>query len=373
MRRKYLKKVGRKVSRGKSEKSRSTLSAKGLGKKVGKNTKKLYKTKHKHKNPKTKNPNIMNCKQANENISIREILESFSLFPSKDNRKSAFYYAFDRKERTPSLVVNFNQNTAFDFGTGMKYDNVSLVQGIKNCSVSEALEYLKRFDNSIPTTQKINSNDFQPKSGYQILEIKEVEHPSLMEYLKSRKLESQKSELKEIHYELNGKNYYGLGFKNDSDGYEVRNPYIKICLGKKDLTSIKNQSKILRIFEGFSDYLSFKILEKPLEKEASGYVILNSVSMISKVKNQLENYENIELYLDNDRTGDSVTETLKNENPNVSDERILFKNYKDLNEFLINGNLRKRDTGLEEKNLRKIDTGIESEDLGKITPRKIGR
>ena len=102
----------------------------------------------------------MNCKQANENISIREILESFSLFPSKDNRKSAFYYAIDRKERTPSLVVNFNQNTAFDFGTGMKYDNVSLVQGIKNCSVSEALEYLKRFDNSIPTTQKINSNDF---------------------------------------------------------------------------------------------------------------------------------------------------------------------------------------------------------------------
>ena len=95
--------------------------------------------------------------------------------------------------------------------------------------------------------------------------------------------------------------------------------------------------------------------------------------MISKVKNQLENYENIELYLDNDRTGDSATEILKKQNSKVSDERILFKNYKDLNEFLINGNLRKRDTGLEEKNLRKIDTGIESEDLGKITPRKIGR
>ncbi len=55
MRRKYLKKVGRKVSRGKSEKSRSTLSAKGLGKKVGKNTKKLYKTKHKTHNTKTQN------------------------------------------------------------------------------------------------------------------------------------------------------------------------------------------------------------------------------------------------------------------------------------------------------------------------------
>ncbi len=323
----------------------------------------------------------MNCKQANENISIREILESFSLFPSKDNSKTAFYYAFDRKERTPSLVVNFNQNTAFDFGTGMKYDNVSLVQGIKKCSVSEALEYLKRFDYSIPTDKKMENEDYKPKSGYQIFEIKEVEHPSLIEYLKSRKLDSLKSELKEIHYELNGKNYFGLGFKNDSDGYEIRNPYIKLCLGKKDLTSIKNQSKTLRIFEGFADYLSFKILEKSLEKEPSNYIILNSVTMISKVKNQLENYQSVELFLDNDRTGDSVTEILKKQNSNISDERFLFKNHKDLNEFLISGNLRKTDTGtmlnidtgIKETDLRKIDTGVENEELRKITARKIGR
>ncbi len=315
----------------------------------------------------------MNCKQANENISIREILESFSLFPSKDNRRTAFYLAFDRKERTPSLVVNFNQNTAFDFGTGKTYDNVSLVQGIKKCSVSEALEYLKRFDYSIPTKQKIGTDNFNQKSKYQILDIKEVQHPSLIEYLKFRRLESQKSELKEIHYELKGNNYFGLGFKNDSDVYEIRNPYIKICLGKKDLTSINNHSQTLRIFEGFADYLSFKILEEALEKEPSDYIILHSVSMISKVKKQLENYENVELYLDNDRTGDSVTETLKNENPNVSDERILFKNHKDLNEFLINGTLRKRDTGKEETDLHKIDTGRGNDDLGKITTRKIGR
>ena len=323
----------------------------------------------------------MNCKQANENISIREILESFSLFPSKDNRRTAFYLAFDREEKTPSLSVNFEKNTAFDFGTGIKYDNVSLVQGIKKCSVSEALEYLKRFYYLIPTDKKMENEDNKPKSGYQILEIKEVEHPSLIEYLKTRKLASLKSELKEIHYELNGKNYFGLGFKNDSDGYEIRNPYIKLCLGKKDLTSVNNQSQTLRIFEGFSDYLSFKILEKSLEKESSDYIILNSVSMISKVKNQFENYQQIELYLDNDRTGDSVTEILKKENSNVSDERILFKNHKDLNEFLISGNLRKTDTGtrlnidtgIKETDLRKIDTGVESEEVGKITTRKIGR
>ena len=118
---------------------------------------------------------------------------------------------------------------------------------------------------------------------------------------------------------------------------------------------------MLRIFEGFADYLSFKILEKSLEKEPSDYIILNSVSMISKVKNQLENYQSVELFLDNDRTGDSVTEILKKQNSNISDERFLFKNHKDLNEFLISGNL------------RKIDTGVENEELRKITARKIGR
>lgn len=60
----------------------------------------------------------MNCQQANDNISIREILESFSLFPSKENHKTAFYFAIDRDERTPSLSVDYTKNSAFDYGTG---------------------------------------------------------------------------------------------------------------------------------------------------------------------------------------------------------------------------------------------------------------
>ena len=44
----------------------------------------------------------MNCKQANTQISIRNVLESFSLFPSKGNSKTAFYFAFDREEKHPA-------------------------------------------------------------------------------------------------------------------------------------------------------------------------------------------------------------------------------------------------------------------------------
>ncbi len=303
----------------------------------------------------------MNCQQANDNISIREILESFSLFPSKENHKTAFYFAIDRDERTPSLSVDYTKNSAFDYGTGKKYDNVSIVQAIKRCSVSEALEYLEHFDYSKPIKQYYKDVNQSPKSNYQIVEAKSVEHPSLVQYLKNRKLESQISELKEIHYELNRRNYFGIGFKNDSRGYEIRNPHIKICLGKKDITTVGNDTNTLRIFEGFTDYLSFKIIEQSLEKSSSDYLILNSVSMINRATDLVKNYPTIELYLDNDKTGNEVTEILNRRFTQAQDCRILYKNHKDLNEFLMSRVMRKR------------DTGRENEDMGKIYTRKIGR
>ncbi len=303
----------------------------------------------------------MNCQQANDNISIREILESFSLFPSKENHKTAFYFAIDRDERTPSLSVDYTKNSAFDYGTGKKYDNVSIVQAIKRCSVSEALEYLEHFDYSKPIKQYYKDVNQSPKSNYQIVEAKSVEHPSLVQYLKNRKLESQISELKEIHYELNRRNYFGIGFKNDSRGYEIRNPHIKICLGKKDITTVGNDTNTLRIFEGFTDYLSFKIIEQSLEKSSSDYLILNSVSMINRATDLVKNYPTIELYLDNDKTGNEVTEILNRRFTQAQDWRILYKNHKDLNEFLMSRVMRKR------------DTGRENEDMGKIYTRKIGR
>ena len=274
----------------------------------------------------------MNCKQANTQISIRNVLESFSLFPSKGNSKTAFYFAFDREEKTPSLLVNFIKNIAFDFGTGKKYDVVSLVQGIKLCSVSEALEYLSLFDFSF--NEQI-CNVTKDENKYEILSISEVKHNALIQYLKERRIENNIHLLKEIHYKISDKKYFGIGFKNDTDGYEIRNKYSKICIGRKDITTIKNNSSCLRIFEGFMDYLSFKQMEKTLKKALSDYVILNSVTMIFKLEKIIKSYEKIELYFDNDEAGNRATNEVKRLNPYVEDNRILYQNYKDLNDFIM--------------------------------------
>ena len=274
----------------------------------------------------------MNCKQANTQISIRNVLESFSLFPSKDNSKTAFYFAFDREEKTPSLFVNFVKNIAFDFRTGKKYDVISLVQGIKQCSVSQALEYLSQFNFSFKEQMYNITRD---GSKYEILSISEVKHYALIQYLKERRIENNIHLLKEIHYKISNKKYFGIGFKNDANGYEVRNKYSKICIGRKDITTIKNNSNCLRIFEGFMDYLSFKQMEKSLKKESSDYVILNSVTMIFKLEKIIKSYEKIELYFDNDEAGNKATNEVKQLNPYVEDNRILYQNYKDLNDFII--------------------------------------
>ena len=273
----------------------------------------------------------MNCKQANENISIKEVMESFSLFPSKEHPKTAYYYAINRQERTPSLLVNYVKNIAFDFGTGKQYDVVSIVQELKQCTVSDALEYLSRFD--FPYKKPSVTEAITAENTNQILEVKEVSHPALLDYLKSRKLESQKSELSEVYYRINDKRYFGLGFKNDSGGYEIRSSFSKICFGKKDITTIKNNSENLKVFEGFIDYLSLKILEP--EKRPSDYLILNSVAMVHKASGLFGNYKSVEMYLDNDRAGEQCRDSILKIFPEADDRSSEYFPHQDLNDFLI--------------------------------------
>ena len=205
----------------------------------------------------------MNCEEVKEKINIRTVLESFNLFPAKENRKTAFYFALDREEKIPSFSVDFVKNKAFDFGTGKSYDVISIVQQMNQCSVSEALKYLAKFEFSSQKNEEIEESN--RGKNYVIKKVGEIQHPALIEYLKSRKVYEQRDLVKEIEYKLNGKKYFGIGFFNNSGGVEIRNKYSKICLGTKDVTLIKNDMNLsneIVVFEGFIDYLTFRNLEK---------------------------------------------------------------------------------------------------------------
>ena len=275
----------------------------------------------------------MNCEEVKQKISIRMVLESFNLFPVKENRKTAFYFALDREEKIPSLSVNFVKNKAFDFGTGKRYDVISIVQQMNQCSVSEALKYLEKFDFSVKN--EIQNEETKQYKEYKILNVLEIQHPALIQYLKSRKVYEQKDLVKEIEYDLNGKKYFGVGFFNNSGGVEIRNKYSKICLGKKDVTLIKNKLNIsneILIFEGFFDYLTFRNLGKK-ENLSSDYLILNSTAMLFKVEEKLKKYNKISMFLDNDSNGEFVKSKIQNQYKNVEDCSLIYRCFKDLNEW----------------------------------------
>ena len=159
----------------------------------------------------------------------------------------------------------------------------------------------------------------------------------MKEYLENRKIYHYENEpnLKEVHYEINGKKYFGIGFQNRSNGFEIRSKYCKVAIEKKDITLIKlvkGYKNKLRIFEGFFDYLSF--INK--FKSDSDFLILNSVAMINRCDEILLKYQEIDLLFDNDSTGDSYTKSTLEKFKNAKDCRAFYKDFKDLNEWLIN-------------------------------------
>ena len=277
----------------------------------------------------------MNCNQFNS-IKLEEVLASLGHHPTKQNEKEAWYLNPFAKENHASFKINKTLNYWYLHSEGIGGNNTDFMKKYLNTSVKNVLEWAEKQTFSSFQQQIISNKNLEklPKN-YEILEIKNIEHSALLEYLNDRKVVNQAKFTQEIHYRMNGKNYFGIGFKNDSGGYEIRNKFAKICLGKKDISTIKNGSKSVKIFEGFFDFLSFKNIEKYLEKEPSDYIILNSVSMIYKAQKSLEDYKNIELYFDNDEAGNRAVEILKNELNNAEDGRVFYQNFKDLNEYLI--------------------------------------
>ena len=144
---------------------------------------------------------------------------------------------------------------------------------------------------------------------YRVLRVGELSSPAPIAYLQERgiDIELAKRECKELRFENADKPYFAIGFPNMARGYEVRNRYFKGCVAPKDITHIRQQKEprtVCYLFEGFMDYLSFltiRVKNNPQHPRlnAQDYVILNSVSNLSKAESILATYTRIGCFLDN--------------------------------------------------------------------------
>lgn len=282
------------------------------------------------------NKEPFNMKTARD-ISITKVLYDIGLEPVRVINESQWYLSPLRKERKPSFKVNTLLNRWYDFGEQVGGNIVDLVIQVYGFTPGEALKYLSKYN----VSSSLSSFDQQKQSNQiELLDVKLIEHKALREYMSSRCVREDiyQEYCKEIHYRVRDKRYFAVGFENQSGGYELRSKFFKGCIGKKDISYLKNNSSRLLVFEGFIDYLSLLGHGENLKEDDT--IVLNSVGNVRKIYSLLDNYSLTSLYLDNDEAGNKYTKNLLElAKRKISDLRHNYDGFKDLNEFLIQASL----------------------------------
>lgn len=283
--------------------------------------------------------------EANQ-ISIKAYLASKGIHPVKDRGYYGMYRSPFREDSNASLKVDYNKNLWHDFGSNEGGTMIDLVMRMNNCSPHEALTLLEQAyaRNNFGTHQRndapTDSFSFHGNNtpAITIQKIIPIAHKALTDYLSERKIniDIAKQYCTEVHYSVNSKPFFAIGFQNDSKGWILRSESFKGCTSMDIRTyrDADNPRDTCLAFEGFTDFLSYLTLKNTSTVE-NDVIVLNSLSNLPKAINRLKGYKEIHAYLDNDEVGKKATQIIKQSCPNVVDQSAKYVKHKDLNEYLI--------------------------------------
>jgi len=279
-----------------------------------------------------------------------DYLSKLGYEPAKVRGIDYWYLSPLREERTPSFKINRKLNRWYDHGLGKGGNIIDFAILYNNCTVGEFLHQLSgNLYFQQPSVKYLDEqSESNAESKIKIIHEKAISSFSLLRYLHQRKLPIDLVEryCREVKYELNGKEYFGIGFKNNSGGYEIRNPYFKTSSSPKDITTFNNGAREVTVFEGFTDFLSFMAIHKNQLQIPTDFVILNSVSFFEKARPFMEEHDCIMLYLDHDTTGQNYSRYALSLSNKYKDESHLYQHHNDLNDWLVNfGKAQKKSLG----------------------------
>jgi hypothetical protein len=298
----------------------------------------------------------MNCEEANQ-IDMVDYLNALGYQAKKIRGNNYWYSSPFRNEKEPSFKVDRNRNVWYDHGAGKGGKVIDFTMEFYKCNVIEALQKIATNKHQSPFQGNFKRPPFHlhekptlssSDAAETIIKIIAAKQPiqdlMLCRYLKQRRI--AKNIADKYCYEVqftNGnkdKLYKAIGFKNNAGGFELRNEYFKGSSSPKEITFLNNKKNNVTVFEGFFDFLSYQSIYQntgaELPEHPSNFLILNSLSFFEKSFDLMEKHNNIHLYLDQDNSGKKWVALAQKRSSSYTDESKLYKDYKDLNDWMVN-------------------------------------
>ena len=289
-------------------------------------------------------------------ISIIEIMAHYG--KRLDHTRSGLYFSPFREEMNPSFHISENKNTWFDYGTGEGGSLFDFVCKFAGISRSEVYDWLASFRNMVPESEyeAIITPILQRSQHTSKIVIDSTSHnftkTKLVEYAASRAVSKEILEkyCEEVIYHVEtaqDRQFFAIGFKNNSGGYVLRSSISKKC-SSSDITTLDPNGQMtdkitgnkVLVFEGFMDFLSWMTDVKQITPDYD-CCILNSVTNIGKALPWVMQHSNIAAFMDNDQAGKDTLQKIMESAQETADHDIcvydmsrLYEGYNDLNDKL---------------------------------------
>ena len=286
-----------------------------------------------------------------KNIGIRQFLARRGIQPKYECNGYGMYLSPLREERTPSFKVDYVRNLWYDFGLGEGGTLRTLVMRLERCDSCEAVRRLQNGEKRDAGSVSLSPGIGEPLGvggalsvvcsatvpALRILSDASLRHPALVGYLASRGIVPSVAAAfcREVRYEVNGRAFFAVGFRNDAGGWELRSERFKGGSSPKHITTLDNRSDTVIAFEGFMDFLAYLSLKHP-ERLRIDATVLNSVVNLPKAVPFLSRHPVIHTFFDNDEAGRKATADLIRLCPRseVIDQSSFYSGHKDVNDYL---------------------------------------
>lgn len=279
----------------------------------------------------------MNSTQAKA-LDINDFLARKGVKSVHRNASGVWYHSPFSSDATPSFKVTLRGDVFYDWSTGYKGTIIDLaLLLLRTRDVSLALQDISEtmgIDGPYSIVNSKSMNTIRP--AIRLIDVRPLQNCKLYGYAYGRGITRDilHTYCQEVHYSVRGREYYAIGFPNNSGGFELRSTVFKGCIAPKDITTINDLADCpFLVFEGFFNFLSAVRLEwfNPLAMNA---VVLNSTAIVEKSFGVLQNASQVICMLDRDKSGQATTQRILQKFPNAKDASFSFEQQNDLNDFL---------------------------------------